>query len=89
MASHITDLNSLAYEINDLLNRYEYDYEALEKYVGAVIMGSVPVDLYTVLLNKAGRYSGDGHGLSPDDRRSRDYEQLSDYCLKRIQEVLN
>jgi hypothetical protein len=88
MVRQITDLNSLGYVFRDALTNYSYDHAALEKYVGAIMMGSVPVDLYTVLLNKSGRYSDNGKGKSVNDRRLRDYERLTKYCLQRIREAL-
>lgn len=88
MVRHISDLNRLGYEIHDILNHYAHDYESLERYVGATIMGSVPVGLYTVLLNKGDRFSENSSELSYGERCVQDYKLLSLYCVKRINEVL-
>ena len=89
MVKHVADLNNLGCEIQDLLNHYTYDFEALKNYVGAIITGSVPVDLYTVLFSKSGRFSENRDGLSHNEQRIQGYELLSKYFIRRFNEVLN
>lgn len=87
MIRHITDMNSLGWEIRSLLNNYSHDEAALERYISATIVGSVPVDLYTTLLGKPGRMREGREELSEETRRQEDYEKLAKYCSLRIGDV--
>ena len=86
MVRHVKDLNTLSFQINDLLSNYSHNSEALVKYVAAFIKGSTPVDLYSVLLNKGGRYFENQDNLTKEERRKTGYEHLIDYCMQRFQE---
>jgi len=88
MVRHITDLNNLSWEIKDLFKHYKKDDEKLEKYICAVIKGSVPVDLYTVLLGKSDRFNASGHIDDKGKREVEEYDALSSYFNLRINEEL-
>ena len=78
------DLFDLPRSIRELLDGYRYDEEALVQFVAALISGSVGIDVYSVLLGKAGRYSEAREGLSEEQKRQEDYRKLTQYTLSRI-----
>ena len=59
----------------------------MERYIAATATGSVPVDLYTVLLGKPGRMREGRDELSEEQRRQEDYRRLAEYCRSRIEDV--
>lgn len=73
MVRSVRCLNNLAETIQDLLGDYSYDHDALVRYVCANINGAVPIDLYSVLLQKNKRESG----LSNEKLREVEKEQLN------------
>ena len=77
------DLYELSAEIRALLAGHRPDDAALRRYLAAVIAGAVPVDLYSVLLNKPGRIHGGDADLEMDMRR------LAGYVVDRVHTVLN
>lgn len=87
MIRHVTDLNRLGWEIRDLLDNHQHDEPALQDYIAATVIGSVPVDLYTVLLGKPGRMREGRDELSEEQRRQEDYRRLAEYCGRRIEDV--
>ncbi len=68
--------------IKDSLENYEYDHEALIKYLIAVIAGSTPVNLVTDLLGKKGRYKEEVMAFKFESHPHLDV--LADYLYKRI-----
>ena len=87
MIRHVTDLHTLGVTIRDLLANHKVCEDALRRYVASHIEGSVPVDLYSVLLGKAGRFSEGREEITKEQRREQDYARLSDYVVRRISEV--
>jgi hypothetical protein len=83
MVRYISDINNLDFEIKSLLKEYNKDNEILVSYLAAIIQGSTPVDLYTALLGKEGRFSGNGN-----DSISSQYDMLASYLNKRIAKVV-
>lgn len=87
MICRVSDLHSLGSDIRDLLSRYASDETKLEEFVGAHIQGSVPIDLYSVLLGKQGRVNEGRTTMSEEEKRRTDYDQLSRYVVRRISDV--
>ena len=77
------DLYDLSAEIRSLLASHRPDSAALRRYLAAVVAGAVPIDLYSVLLNKPGRISTGETDLETDMRR------LARYVVDRVHTVLN
>jgi len=89
MIRPVTSLNRLAEEIISLLHEYEYNREALEIFIAAHIQGSIPIDLYSVLLSKPNRHSEGREGISEKDKRQEDMAKLSAYTASRVRSVLH
>lgn len=87
MVRHVGSLHELSNQVRSLMQNYLPDEAALERFVGAMITGSVGVDLYTVLLEKKGRIGDPQGGKSVHERRKEDYDRLADYCHSRIVSV--
>jgi hypothetical protein len=69
-----------------LLKEYRYDGEGLLDFLSALIMGSVDVDMYSVLLAKPDRHSSGREDMSLEEKREQDYFKLADYTQRRIEE---
>lgn len=78
-------LYNLPNEIKDSIENYEYDHDALIKYLAAVIAGSTPVNLVTDLLGKKGRYKEDVKEY--DFKYHPHLDVLADYFIKRIHQA--
>jgi hypothetical protein len=84
MIRQVNSLHELGTEIKSLLEEFQTDEAALERFLAAHISGAVPIDLYSVLLGKQGRHSEGREKLSEAERRELDYRSLVEYCSKRI-----
>ena len=62
------NLFELPTTIERLLTNYRYDETRLLEFLAAVIEGSVPIDLYSVMLGKQGRHSEGRQGLSREEK---------------------
>ncbi|MBI4346961.1 MAG: hypothetical protein HY553_08915 [Elusimicrobia bacterium] len=82
MVRHVTDLNTLAMEIRDLLATYEYRERSVVHYVAANLKGGAPLDLYSEHLEKRGRYR-EPTAASREDQ----FRAFVDYTLDRIRQV--
>jgi hypothetical protein len=71
----------LGHDIRDLLDNYAHDERQVLAYIAAHLSAGVPVNLFTGLLAKSGRQSGDG-SLSLDEQ----YDILARHTLSRISE---
>lgn len=87
LVRRVVDLNELGTQVRAALDGYSSDVEALERYVGAVLEGSVPVDLYSNILRKRGRTATDAPPAELEARRDRDLRRLGEYFADRIAEV--
>lgn len=67
------NLYELSSIIMEILEKYCMDEKALRAYIGAVVSGSVPIDLYSVLLGKGGRYEVSGGNYDADLNLLRQY----------------
>ncbi len=54
MVRRVADMSRLPWEIRDLLKNHHYDENALCAFIGAVMEHGVPINFYSVLLNKSG-----------------------------------
>jgi len=88
MVKKIENLSTIGEEIKFLLKNYHYNQEPLVKYISSIIKGSVPVDLYSILLNKKGRFSENYKEFSKKERLNKGYHGLSEYCLKRFSQFV-
>ena len=83
------NLFELPTTIERLLANYHYDEARLLEFLAAVIEGSVPIDLYSVLLGKQGRHSEGRQGVSREEKIAEDYRILADYTAARIADELS
>jgi hypothetical protein len=85
MVQQVGDLNLIGSQIKKMLEGYEFDGVAVDRYLAALLSMSVPVNLYTKMLSKADRYS------DPTDRRSVDeeYRRLADFVRLRFAHLLD
>ena len=88
MCALCENLFELPVVIEHLLANYCYDEDALLKFLAAVIEGSVPIDLYSVLLGKPGRHSEGRQELSLVEKTQEDYKRLAAYTISRVEEEL-
>ena len=84
MIRYVHSINDLAVEIADLMENYEYKEGPLVRYIAATMRGSVPIDYFTVLLQKKGRYGDQGI-----DRFDEEIEKLAKYTISRITDCLS
>lgn len=90
MIRHAGNPDRLGDDIQDLLDNYEYNEEALVNYIAAVINDSVPVDFYSKLIGRKGVYAPDG--LEEDQEiqkseRTAQIELLAKYILQRLDKI--
>lgn len=83
MIRYVDNLNRLAWEVKDMLDRYKYNETELLSYIASTMRHSVPIDYFTSLLNKKKR-----HGDSGEDRFAAEIKKMADHAIKRIEEVL-
>ncbi len=79
---HAAKPDNLAVEINELLDNYSHNEEALLAFISAVIKISVPVNFYTVLLGRSGVYAPD-HNVEYTDEIDRLAGYLADSLHNR------
>lgn len=82
MARHVTDLNGLHREIQDLLRTYEYRERSLVHYVAANLRGGVPMNFYADYLEKRGRYRE-----ATADTRSEQFSAFVVQTVRRVHEA--
>jgi hypothetical protein len=87
MLRHVSDLARLGFEVADLLARHVHDERALRAYAAAAIVNSVPVDLYSLLLGRAGAYSERDAKIDSQAERWRQLQELAGYFLRRLEGV--
>lgn len=85
MVRRVNSFEKIGEEFRDLLEKYNFERSALERYVGTIISESVPVDLYTILFGKGGRFSQERNESTTEQKSEVDYKRLADYFIKRIQ----
>ncbi|MCP5463731.1 MAG: hypothetical protein H7A33_01770 [Deltaproteobacteria bacterium] len=83
MVYEIDSLNSLAVDYQKLLEQHQYDEESLIRFICSNISEAVAVDLYSVLLNKGGRFSENQDGKSEKERYEEGYRNLAQ-ALKKL-----
>jgi hypothetical protein len=85
MVRQVISIERFGVEFRDLLENYKFERSAIERYVSTIIAESVPIDLYTTLFGKLGRFSQERHEATIEHKRKVDYNRLADYFIKRIQ----
>lgn len=85
MTKKCFNLYDMPQDIRELLDTYKYSRNDIEKFICALIEGSVPIDLYSNLLKKPGRHSFQDGKVSVED----DLRKLANYTVRRIKEVCN
>jgi len=86
MIRRVTDLNHLGQEIKDLLNKYNYDNEAMLSYIAAIMQNSVRVDFYSRLIGRKEAYrevATEGN-LSDEEIRTNQITSLTNYLVSRM-----
>jgi len=75
----------LGYEIQDLLENYEYNEAALLSYISAVMKNSVSIDFYSRLLRRPGVYRENQQqaDIDEDKERQNQIERLAKYLINR------
>ena len=86
MSATCENLFDLPEKIEGLLQSYKYDEAGLIIFIASLIKGSVPIDLYSVMLGKSGRHSSGRNHLTHDQKIRDDFDKLADYTVMRINE---
>lgn len=87
MIRHVKNPEELGSEIKDLLENYEYREKPLLCYIAAVMKESVPVDFFSILLERKEAYSPDGKKYTQEliqKKRSEHFHLLARYLLDRL-----
>jgi len=82
------DLFALPEAVRRALRQDRGQGEVLRQGIAALVQGSVPIDLYSVLLQKPDRYAAGRDHLTLEERRAEDFQRLAGYVRRRIAEVL-
>lgn len=88
MAALCENMFELPHVISNLLRAYTYDKQSLTIFIAALIEGSVPIDLYSVMLGKPDRFSAGREGLNRAQKIHEDFDKLAEYTVSRIREEL-
>ena len=89
MMRHVTNPDSLGFEIRDLLGNYQYEETSMQCYVAAVMKDSVAVDFYSILSGRKEAYNPNNLNSNEQGRdmeRKRQIKLLSDYLKRRYEE---
>lgn len=89
MVRKVNDIERLGFYIKDLLENYTFERSALERYFCSVLSDSIPLDFYTVLLRKRGRYAPTEDKGTGEQKTQSDYELLASYLKNKIDLVTN
>ena len=89
MMRHVTNPDSLGFEIRDLLENYQYEERAMQCYIAAVMKDSVAVDFYSILSGRKEAYNPNYFNRDEESgeiERKRQIKLLSDYLKRRYEE---
>jgi len=89
MMRHVTNPDSLGFEIRDLLGNYRYEETAMQSYIAAVMKDSVAVDFYSILSGRKEAYNPNYSNRDEESReieRKRQIKLLSEYLKRRYEE---
>lgn len=86
MVNYLDNIKDIYTELERTIDNHNYSRDILKKYVSAVIKNSFPLDLYTVLLQKAGREGGSDYSRNIYDEN---IEELSINILKFCEKEKN
>jgi hypothetical protein len=84
----VRSMHELAGDVRVAMTQHQLNEAELEHFFAAHVAGSVPVDLYSVLLGKSGRHSEGRENMTLDERRGEDYQLLMGYCIERIRDAI-
>jgi len=87
MVLQITNLNTLGMQIESFLKNYHYEQKYIEKYIGSIIDGSTPVDLYSALIGKNNRNYENLKNLTEKERIMVGYSNLIEYYIKQFKTI--
>jgi hypothetical protein len=79
-----SNLYELPIAIREMLNSYDYDHDALVRYLAAVIVGSVPANLVSDLLAKPERFRSDEFSRGRSFEEHPHLDDLANHMLERI-----
>lgn len=82
------NLFELPTAIKAALSKPPMSDEALRRGIATLVQGSVPIDLYSVLLQKQDRHAEGRESQSIEQRQKDDYRKLTHYTCQRIAQVL-
>ena len=86
MLRRVRDLENLGNEVADLMQNYEYQEEAVTAFVAAAMSQSVPIDFYSTLLGRWGRY-GTGEDMFARQRAMHgDTDLLAQYIIEALED---
>jgi len=80
MVQQAGNLNDLSIQISSLIKNYSRNDVALERYIAAILSISVPVNLYTRMLGKSGRYT-ESFDLEPLEE---EYKRLAEFVSSQF-----
>ena len=84
MVRQIVNLNTLGMQIKVFLKNYSYERKYIEKYIGSIIDGSTPVDLYSALIGKNERNFENMRNLTEKERVREGYSNLIEYYIRQF-----
>lgn len=80
MVRQIENLNDLDRQLSAAMADSSFELDVVIRYLSALISLSVPIDLYTKMLNKKDRYSEAGR----QDSVAADYDRLAELVLSKL-----
>jgi len=78
--------DQLGRDIAELLAGYEYQPEAMARFVASIMGASVPLDFYSVLLKKGGVHNSQP-GVDPDDRYKDEIARLAAHTAEKCRQL--
>jgi len=81
MIRRAADPDRLAWDVKEMLTHHRHDEQALLAYVAATMQTSVPIDFYSILLERSGVYRPSA-GADETDPRARNIHRLADYLWR-------
>ena len=66
------------------MKNYSYERKYIEKYIGSIIDGSTPVDLYSALIGKNDRNYENLRNLTEKERVRVGYSNLIEYYIRQF-----
>jgi hypothetical protein len=83
MIRYISDPDRLAWDIRELLVNHRHDEQALMIYIAAVMKTSIPIDFYSVLLERSGVYRPDS-AMDGRETKIRNIQCMADHLVQLV-----